>query len=402
VILMWLGPLVLVFAGVEILRRGLSGWLSRFQRPFLQLGTSSAGAVSSLKMLIVTKLCAFSQGSLLQNQYSATALLGARISSQHYALVLLCLSGVGCWTALLCTGLAWQISGFYLLVCSFIIYLWKFWTGRGANLGQAVFGLAIFLLGIEWTLRQQGVLFSVLGESDFHFLLADGRLPAQMIWLVISMVLTTLIGLEFWSLVLSLVLVAAGSLSLNGAIGLMTGELLAHLLLLVWRSRGLNAETKSLVKGYAMSSGLGLVVGFFVAGYLRDIFAWSLTFDASQLIEKNLQLGLLFVSLILSKTIAAMIWGHFAAKAGMDQAQREVQVGQYFSPRWVERGWISQAVLTFLRERLMLRLVELRAQALQMDEARGSIPAQLLKVHQSETVQLSEWLRQTDKSREMF
>lgn len=398
-ILMWLGPLVLMFVGVAVFREGWSRGLVFLQEHFLKMKPP----VSILRMLTVTKLCAFAQGSLLQNQYGSVALLSARVSSRRYALLLLCLSAVGAWPMLICFGLAWQVSGFYFLAALAVVYLGRFWTGRGESLLRIFTGLGLFLLGVEWTLRQQGVLFSILGESDFHFLLADGRFFAQLIWLAVSALVTLVLGFEFWSVLLSLVLVTAGSLSLNGAIALMTGELLAHVGLLVWRTRGLSPDAKKLVRGYALSSIVGLVVGFFVAGYLRDLFAWSFTFDVSQLLEKNLQLGLLFASLIVSKTIVCMVWGHFAVKVEADQ----VQTGGYFSSCWVERGWISVTLLRFLRKKLGLRLTELQSQAgslqsAQRDGARAAIPPHLLQAHAHEIEQLKSLLQRTDKSREIF
>lgn len=393
-ILMWLGPLVVLFAGLEIFRRSGSALGARLQERFLALKPP----LSDFGLFVSTKLCAFSQGSLLQNQYTAVALLNGRVSSRRFALVLLCLSSVGSWTTLAGICLAWQLSGFYLLSVALPIYLVQFWTGRGQKLLRVVFGVGLFLLGAEWALRQQSILLSILGESDLHFLLADGRLPAQMLWAGVTFVLTAIIGFESWAVFLAVILVAAGSLSINGALGMFFGELLAHTCLLVWRSRKLNADTRVLVKGYAVSSSLGLVVGFVLAGFVRDVFVWGFTFDASPLAEKSLQLAILFLLMTVSKMVFAMVWGHFAAKKGPD----EVQAGLYFSHQWLDRGWISPRVMSFLRQRLGTRLRDLRQQITAVEETRSKLPAGLLKMHDEEIQQISIWLQQSDKGREKF
>jgi hypothetical protein len=385
-ILMWLGSLVMMFSGLLLFRHGVSTLGARFQKMYLDLPDTG---VSTFRMLVLTKLCAVSQGSFLQSQYGAVALLNSRSYSKHYSVLLLCLSAAGLWTTLLGVLVSWQLQGAIFLGLSVVFYLSQYWFDKGRTIFKTLAGFGILLMGMQWALRDQTLLLSALGESELHFLLADGRFFAQLIWLLTSFAATLLIGIESWSVFLALVLLATGSLSLNGAVALVVGELLAHVWLLFWRSRKLNQDVTALTRSYAIASSVGLCVGFVLAGLLRTVFSWGYTFELNEIMDKNLQFFAMYLVVILSHSLAVLSWGHFAARRKMD----EVQTGEYFSVRWIERGLVAASISNFVLRKLNERLALLIAQkkSLNPDE-RMQIPTVFLQNHENEIIKLSQWI----------
>lgn len=384
-IMMWLGAMVVMVGGLSLFRWGVGQCFVGLQKRFLHL----SAPVSIFKMLLTAKLCAVGQGSKLQTQYSAVALLSSRCFSKRYAVLLLCLSAAGLWTTMAGFFLAWQLSGEILLVVAMGVYLYCRWTDKKLSLFFLILGLGGFLTGAQWALQKQSILLSVLGESEFHFLLADGRFPAQLLWLGVTFVLTLVIEIESWAAVTALILLVAGSLSLNGAVAMILGEMLAQEWMLFWRSRKLNPDTQRLVRSYALASAIGLVLAFFAAGVLREGFAWSFTFAGNPLTEKSWQFLSLYVVIVSVQTLGVLIWGHFAAQKQAD----EVQKGEYFPVQWISKGLVSLPVFDFIFAKLKERLALLRAQKKDLDtQERARIPAAYLQAHEQEIARLALWL----------
>lgn len=391
-ILMWLGPVILAVAALRWLSGATGSSWTGLQKRFLAM-PESAGL---FKTMITTKLCGIGLGGFLRTQYSAVALLNTRAFSRRYAILLLCLSSAGTWITMLGILLAWQVDGGIFLALWFLIWLCSQWANKSWNWQYPVAALGVFLAGTLWVLQKQSILMTILGESELHFWLADGRFPAQLLWLVVSFLVTLLIAVESWAVILALILVVAGSLSLNGAAAFIIGEMLAHVWMLWWRSRKMNQDVKALTKQYALYSTVGLVIAFFVAGLLREAFAWTFTFEASQLTEKSLQFFSLYFVIVVIQALAVMIWGHFATQRKVD----EVQKGEYFPLQWISRGLISSEVLDFILKKLNARLDLLLAQKKDLDaKDRAQIPAMFLQEHEHETTQLALWLPLAVESR---
>jgi Na+/phosphate symporter len=384
-ILLWLGSLVGLLAGLSLFRSGMGRLFAPLTKNFLRLPEPS----SLLGMLVITKLGAIGQGGFQKTAYGALALLNSRSFSRRYALLLLCLAGAGLWTTLVAAALAWQVNGAYLLGVSVLIYVYSWWTQKGFELFKAVFGLGLFLSQAELLLRNQSVLLSVLGESEFHFLLADGRFAAQLVWLAAAFVITLLVQFESWAVFLALGLLAAGSLSLNGAVAFVIGEMLAHVWMLAIRSRRLNQDAKKIAMAYAGVGTFGLLIGFFLAGGLRELFSWGYSFEVSQITEKSLQFLAMYLTVIAAHAVTVMVWGHFAARTQVD----EVQKGEYFSTRWIRQGLIDPEILNFILTKLQQRLALLHDQQKSLNlQERAQIPPAYLADHEQEIVKLSQWL----------
>ncbi|HEY8269276.1 MAG TPA: hypothetical protein VIG33_00185 [Pseudobdellovibrionaceae bacterium] len=384
-IMMWLSAIAMMIGSLSVFRLGIGQCFGTLQTRFLNLSES----VPLFKMLLTTKLCAVGQGSFVQSQYGAVALLNSRSFSKRYSILLLCLSSAGLWTTMMGILLAWQINGEILLSVAVCVYLFYRWTKKGLGFLIILTGLGGFLVGAQWVLQKQSILLSVLGESEFHFLLADGRFPAQLLWLFVTFVLTLVIEIESWATLTALVLLVAGSLSLNGAVAIIIGEILAHVWVLSWRSRKLNQEAKMTAKSYAIASTVGLVIAFFAAGLLRDAFAWNFTFEGNPLTEKSWQFLSFYLLIIIAQTLTVLLWGHFAAQKKLD----EVQKGEYFSVRWISRGLVSNKISDFILKKLKERLDLLLNQKKDLDsKERAQIPGAFLKVHEQEIAQLALWL----------
>jgi Na+/phosphate symporter len=385
-ILKWIGDLALILFGLSMFRKSMSQAGAFFQNKFLNLPENN---VSTLKMLVVTKLCAFSQSSISESQYGAVALLNSRAFSKHYAVLLLCLSVVGLWTTLFGALVMWQFEGAWLLALGVIFYLTNLWFGKGEFLFRMFLGLGILCWGALHLMQDQAAFISTLGESELHFLLADGRFPAQLAWVLVAFLITLLVRVESWSVFFSIGAIAAGSLSLNGAVGFIAGELLAQVWILAWQSRRLNKDTRQIAKSYAVASSAGILIGFVLAGLLRTVFSWGYEFETNELTNRVWQFLSMYFLVIISQMLVSMIWGHFSARKKLD----EVQTGEYFSAQWIRQGLISKSVLDFVFQKLNLRLALLLAQKKSLTATElEKVPLNFRRSHEHEIAQLTMWL----------
>lgn len=394
-ILMWLACLGLLLFGLGLFQGALSDAGAFLQKRFLDL---SENENSLFKILLLTKMYALSCGGLVRTQYNAMALLNTRTFSKRYSILLLCLSSVAVWSILLMGLGIWLIHWSTLIGFAVVFYLIYFWFGAGKLLFKMFFGLGLVFLGAQLALRDQSILLSTLAEGEIHFLLADGRFTSQFIWLVTSFVMTLLIGVESWSVFFCILLLSSGSLSLNGAVAFVIGELLAHLFVLRWRSRRLDNVARKIAKDYTLASVFGLVVGFVVCGEIRGVFAWGYGFGSNDIVNKNIQFMILFFALIVCQTLTTMAWGHFAAQKKMD----EIGAGPYFSPQWIRQDLLSRGLFDYIQEKLKKRLTQLLDQKNNLSTTeREKIPRGILQNHDGEILNLTHWISSiSDQGRE--
>lgn len=384
--ILWIANLTILMTGLFLFRGAISHLGAHFQRRFLGLPEKG---VSTIKMLIETKLCAISHGSFLQNQYGAIGLLNSRSYSKHYSVLLLCLGILGSWTTFIAAALLWRIEGYYFIAAGVLFYFSARWLGKGRQIFKMLMGLGLVSIGSAMLVQAQPQLNSILGESDFHFLLADGRFPAQLILLVGAFFVTALIGLESWTVFVGIAWLISGTLSMNGAVALVIGELLAHVWVIAWRSRRLNQDVKRISVSYALWSSGGLLIGFLLAGLLRTLFSWGYSFEGNELENRVWQFLTMYSAVILSQLLLLMLWGHFAARKRLD----EIQVGEYFSAEWIHQGLVSKSFLKFILEKLETRLTHLRSQSRNLNsDERVQVPVTFLKHHEFEIDQLSKWI----------
>lgn len=238
--------------------------------------------------------------------------------------------------------------------------------------------MGLFLLGGELTFRNSSVLITSLGQSDLAFLLADGRFLAMSFLMGFSFLVTLAVRLEFWSVALALCLLTSSTISINGALGLLVGERVAHLALFWRRTRGLTHECERAGNFLTLSSFAGLMVGFFVVGTFRD---------GILIQDKSLFLILMLVTLLLFQFVGQMIWGHFASQKTFNDPT-EVK---YLGPSWIDQGLFMSGGQAWAKEKVQGRLGEIRYHIAGLKSLpEGSVPAPLKARLLDEEKQLSQ------------
>ncbi|MBC7371240.1 MAG: hypothetical protein H7326_06730 [Bdellovibrionaceae bacterium] len=384
--ILWIADLTILMTGLFLFRGAISQLGSYFQNRFLAFPDKGVG---TFKMLEGTALCAVSHGSFLQNQYGAMALLNSRSYSKHYAVLLLCLGILGMWTTLFGALVLWKIEASYFIAAAVVFYFSERWFSRGRQIFKMLLGLGMLSMGSAMLIQAQPQIIALLGESDFHFLLADGRFGAQLALLLGSFIVTAFIGLESWTVFVGIAFLVSGTLSLNGAVALVIGELLAHVWVIAWRARKLNQDAKSVSISYAIAGSCGLILGFFIAGLLRTVFAWGYTFEGNELENRVWQFLAMFIVIIFSQLIPLMVWGHFAARKKLE----EIQKGEYFARSWLHQGLLSKSFIAFVIANLEKRLglLEKQTRGLSPEELK-QVPATFQKQHETEIANLSQWI----------
>ena len=107
---------------------------------------------------------------------------------------------------------------------------------------------------------------------------------------------------------------------------------------------------------FALVSGVGVVVGLFLAGAVRELIMFGYASGMESLQEKNIQFMTLFSVILFSQFLAQMIWGHFAAQFKVD----ELQDPRYISKTWFQFPYASQAPYTWAKGKVHKRLSEIR------------------------------------------
>ncbi|MEN0058791.1 MAG: hypothetical protein AAGB31_08145 [Bdellovibrio sp.] len=351
-ILMWLGSWVLMMYGLTFSQAQFAEMMARLQKDFWNKGLESSFGKMLVRALDVVILEASPQKSL----YAGLALRNLRVLSLRPSVLVMSLSTLGSWWAIVLGLLFLSFNGFFLLgICAL-----GFVTGgrlpQFKKFLQWLFGTGVFLIGGEAMLRHASVVQTFLGQSEWAFWLADGRMGAVLGILVIGLIASLVIKVEFWSLTLALSLLVTNTLSFNGALGLVAGERLGRMVLLWWHSRSLNQECRRLGQWGALSSALGVLIGFFLVGELRSLLYFDFSSDRAAFQDKTLHFMLLFTVMLGCQLVAQMIWGHFASQSPAE----EVQEDRYFPESWLHHDFLSPVVKGWGREKVLKRLSEIR------------------------------------------
>lgn len=177
-------------------------------------------------------------------------------------------------------------------------------------LGAALIFFGLFLWAGETGLKV-GRGFLGLEADGLSMWLADGRPLAVLLWLAVSTVTGALIGFEFLALPFALMGLAAGTLSLNGAVALLWGERLGLALRWWWQSRGQIPSVRLMTKGFVLSQLLAVLASFLFLGFARDVMGFA-SFGQEglgALLGDFLTLSLWTTAFFV---LFACAWGHFA------------------------------------------------------------------------------------------
>lgn len=346
-ILMWLGSFVLMMFGLTESQKQIAHLFSNFQKSFLDKGLETTFGKMLVRSLDVAVLEASPQKSL----YSGLALYNLRVLGLRASILLMCLSTIGAWWALILGLLFLSFNGFFLLgLCA----LGLLNVGEAPRLKAVIrwlFATGVFLIGGEMMLRNSSVVLSLLGQSELAFIMADGRFGAVLGMVLAGLVISLFVQIEFWSLVLGLGLLVTNTLSFNGALGFVVGERIARMLLFWWRSRGLDQDSQRIGRQLPFFSILGVIVGFLIAGELRTLLNFGFSSDMTALQDRSLQFVLLFSVILFFQFVAQMTWGHFACRVKVGEREGE----KYFPDSWTQQELLSLAVLSWANEKTQSR-----------------------------------------------
>lgn len=349
---MWLGSFILMMWGMTAFQKQVGLLVADFQRAIFEKGFSS----SMVKMFAQAVAVDVVEASPQRAAYSAMGLLNLRILTTRPAVLLMCLSPLAVLPVLGLSSLFLGFSGYFILGL-FSVSLFKFWKSKHLDHSfQILFAAGVFLVGAESLMRNARILQTTLTDADLIFFVADGRFGAVLTLMLLAFVISLLIQVEFWTLVLGLSLLSTGTISFNGALGLLLGERLAFAALYWWRTKGLNQECKKLGLQFAALVVVTSIIGFWWAGEARTFLdlGFSLETTASQ--EKTGAFLLLFSLILAVQLLAALVWGHFA---GNNQTE-EMQNPHYISASWLERGLLSEGQRSWAKDRVQKRLSEIR------------------------------------------
>lgn len=386
-ILMWLGSFIVMVYGMSESQKHMALLFSGLQKKFYDKSFEGTFAKIFMHAADVVVLEASPQKSV----YSALALYNMRILSPRATLLKMGLSLLGAWWVLILGLLFLSLNGLFFLGFSSLLLFSFLAMPRLQELFKTLFYAGLFLLGGELMLRSSGVLASMLGESNFAFMLADGRFGAVGILLVLGLLLSLIIEMEFWTMALCLALLASSTLSFNGALALVAGERLGRLLLLALRGHRLNQACAKISKNFALSSGAGVVVGLMIAGYSHGVMTSMDSFDANALQQKNLLFVCFFALILFFQFVGQMVYGHFATQRPV----AEVQEARYFSKAWLRRELLSPGALLWAKSRVQARVSEIKYHIQGLQSLKdGQVPEHLQARLKTEEEQLHKLLNE--------
>lgn len=351
-ILMWLGSFVLMMFGLTESQKQIGLLFKDLQKKFYENGFESGFFKTFMNVLNVVLL----EGSPQRSLYSGLALYNLRILNLRSSALIMCLSSVGAWWALLLGLLFLSFNGFFLLGLCALGFVGVWVAPRAQILLRWIFATGVFLVGGESLLRNSSILQTLLGQGEWAYTLADGRFGAVFLLLLAGVIISFLVQIEFWSLLLALALLATSTISFNGALGLVAGERIGRMLLFWWRSRLLNQECRRVGWQFVVASIVGVIVGFFVAGEARNVLDFGFSSDLSSFQDKLLQFVLLYALILFCQLVGQMMWGHFGSQVKVD----ELQEAKYFPSSWKDYGLLSEGAATWAQGRIHKRLSEIR------------------------------------------
>lgn len=380
-ILIWLGSFVLLMYAVEKYQGVCSDFFSKFQSRFLDKSQSKL----FLNLAPFSILSVLADASPMRSLYSGMALYNLRISNLRTSVLIMCAGTLGSVWVLLLASLFLNFSGYFFLGLAVLGLTAFSVTRQWKALWNLLLSIGLFLIAGESLLKNSSILQTLLGQGELAFFLADGRFGSVIVIALCGIILGLLLRVEFWSLILAMGLVVAGNLSLNGALGLILGERLAHLIWFFVRTRNLNQDCRRLGGQFVLASGLGAVLGFFVAGEFKTFVNFGFTLDVSATQEKSFLVIILYALILMVQFVAQMTWGHFAGNAKID----EIQDVKYLSNSWIEEQWISGGVRLWAKDKVHKRLSEIRYHLQGLGSMKeGQIPEFVQKRLKEEELQL--------------
>lgn len=351
-ILMWLGSIALMMFGFLSARRAFQEIFSQFSISLIEKEFSPSPVPSLLKSSIFALL----QPSPMQTQYGAISFLSLKKWGTRSSVLMMCTSVLGVVFVLVLGFLFANLSGALLMgVGSFYLMSHRL-SEMMKSILKLIFFCGLFLIGGEIALRSSSILQTLLGQSEFAFFLADGRFSAVLPLLFLALVFSLILDFEYWSYVLGLSLLLTNVISINGALALVSGELLGRQVFLAIRTWGQDATVSKLTRGFVAVSLFGIFFGFLLAGEARSIFDLGFTQDFTSSQAKLFDFVTMIALLHAVWFLAAMIWGHFAGNKTYEPTDKAI----YPPTSWWDQALFTNEVEVLQQKTITQRLSEIR------------------------------------------
>lgn len=385
-ILMWLGSFVLMMFGLTESQKQIARLFAHLQKRVLDRGLENT---TTGKLFIRALDLVVLEASPQRSLYSGMALYNLRVMSLRPSNLIMALSTLGAWWVVILGLLFLSFNGFLLLGLCTLGFFTMWMTPRMKIILGWLFATGIFLVGGELMLRNSSIVQTILGQSELAFFLADGRFPAVMALMLLSLVTSLVVRLEFWSLALSLSLLLTNTISFNGALGLVAGERIARMILFWWHSRNLNQDCRRIGRQFSVVSIVGVLIGFLIAGESRVLLDFGFSSDLAAFQDKSLQFVVLFAVILAIQCLAQMIWGHFGSLVQVD----ELQEPKYIPTLWHDQDFLSESIYSWSKEKVHKRLNEIRYHLQGLGTLReGQVPEHIQARLKEEEQQLKTFL----------
>lgn len=384
-ILMWLGSFVLVLFSYLATQKYLNQRTEVLQSR-LMVGKDKENVVS----LVLRNLSiVITDVSPIKTVFTALAKLNLQVGKDRESLMQLCMAPIGFWWPLVLASLYLSLNGGFLLGAAIFALLPIVVPKRIRQTFFFVGCIGLFLVAGEMTLRNSSLLQTILGTSDFAFFLADGRFQAVLALLGVGFVISLVTRVGLWSLFLAMALLVSNNISMNGALGLVVGELLGTVAFVFIQGFKVDKKTRTYISQFSMASVIGIVVGFFVVLQIRTFFVFTNFGDRNAYQDKLMILIILVAVVLAIQTAVQMAWGHFAIKLNKTEATMETVI-QYFPAAWIDWELLSNSQKEFVLNGLSKRVSEIKyhSQGIKTLEE-GKIPGVVLTRLKTEETELS-------------
>lgn len=268
--------------------------------------------------------------------------------------------------------------------------LWR----RGRELALVLLYLGLFLFVGEYFLRMNAGFLN----QEIPWLLiwtTDGRGLAVFGMMMAGLLMGVFLRMEGLAFVIALLGLAAGGLSLNGALMLWAGER-AGLNLILWWSAHRGAWPKGarqMALGLVLTSMAGLLVGWLALGWMRSDLGEFGALASGRLTERIESFLVLSAILEFITVLLTFVWGHFAGAKQPDDALESASLG----PKWFRQGGLRTAVLKLQRAGLKGRVDEIgRLQQSFTQEEWNKVPLFVKKASDAEKVSLESTAKALD------
>lgn len=317
-IMMWLGSLVLLIAGMAISLKALQAVLA----PLRERSLDGLNAKEFPAMLRGATLYALGTGSEVESSIVGVSAYNLRLASRRGALLLLCLSLLGLWWPL---ALVWgylQYNGLLILGVAAILWVLPWNSARNKKrrltMIQFFFGVGLFYFGAELMVKNASLLLNLLGTTPLAFWLVEKSWLPLLSLTLAGFILSFVVKVSFFSVALSLILMMSGSITFVGALFLFVGERLGYLALVLSFKKRLQATLQKSLRNWALSSTAGLLVGAFIVISAALSNNWGGIYGVEPQV-RNQQFVVAVSIILFFQFVAQMAWGHFASAKAVDE-----------------------------------------------------------------------------------